>query len=156
MESRLYQGLWSVACIVAFNFIGWPGPHGGLQYVGQVIWPSQYNSNLTIPFLVIVPMIILLVSSFVPKRKLRIIGTSIAAGWVGILYVMLVLRIYPPVLPIVFMTSVPFLGSLIASIVMSRKPLERLPSPPPLSTATSGTLEDSRSINPFREDKSLE
>lgn len=157
MESRIYQGLWSVACIVGLNFIGWPGPHGGLQYVGQVIWPSQYNSNLTVPFLIIVPTVVLLVSSFVTKRKLRIIGSNIAAGWLGILYIMLITRIYPPALPIVFLTSVPFIGSLIASIVMSRKPLEQLPSSPPLSNITNGILEgSSRPINPFSEDKSLE
>ena len=114
MKRRLIQAGLIVACGLLINAIGWPGPHGGMQHLGQVFWHTLAGPQCALLALLAIG----LCGSLVPYLPIRLLCTATCAVGLGVLYVMLLQRIHPPARPVTIATSAPALGTLVAFAVM--------------------------------------
>lgn len=117
----------ALALIAGFsvNIIGWPGPHGGLQFLGEGLWCPSPDPTFQIIKMVLTACVALgVIIAFLPQRRIRLMGTWASVIGLGTLFLLLLTRIYPPVIPIVLITAIPFLGSLAGSIIFARRPKE--------------------------------
>jgi hypothetical protein len=119
MNPRTKELTLALICAVTANVIGWPGPHGGLQFVGHVLWSAELRCPPSVQALVVVPLGLLILASLLPRRGFRVGSAITASVWLAGLFLLLFKRIYPPVWPIVLVTSIPFLASLGGSVWFS-------------------------------------
>lgn len=124
-KNRIIQLCFAVATGLFINFIGWPGPHGGLQFLYESFWRSYSDADLwfqVIRLLLLSSFILGLISAFINNRRFRLTGTLISTIYPAIFFVFLLTRIYPPALPVVAMSSIPFLIGLIGSVYFAFLP----------------------------------
>ena len=127
MKYRWIQTLLALAAPILTFIICWPGPHGGPQFFGAVLLNSLAHLHETwlLFVLLVVPSILLLAAGVVPIHKPRIAMSSVGAAWFLALFVLLLLRIYPPAWPVVFLSAAPLLGSVGASTALAWFPRRR-------------------------------
>jgi len=125
MKTRILQLSLSLVCAVSVNFVGWPGPHGGLQYLGQILWMSRNGRSVPFALAMAIPLGILSLASLLPTRIIRVIITVSAAACLAYPYLVLLTRIHPPVLPVVLLTSTPFFLTLGGTVWVSFRPKSR-------------------------------
>jgi hypothetical protein len=113
MKNRICQAVLAMFAGIAANFIFWPGPHGGPQFLRDVLWVPEPDGPPAILRGIVIGLVLLgVAAAFIPGRRLRIGTTWAALIGLMILFILLLLRIYPPVLYIVLFSAIPFLGAL--------------------------------------------
>lgn len=117
MNNRIAQGILALIAGLSINIIGWPGPHGGIQCVYMVLW--QPGSENIIKVILIGLVLLGLLSALILHRPLRLVGTLTSVSGLAIFFLLLLTRIYPPVIPVVLITAIPFLGSLVGAIIFA-------------------------------------
>jgi len=128
LRLRILQFLCTLGSILAIGVICWPGPHGGPQFLGSVLFYSL-GDDVWVPLLLIgIPCLTLVCSCAIVRRTVRI--TVAGAGVTGllVLFLLLLRRIYPPALPVVIVSASPFLILLGLSAFMATRPRRQAPS----------------------------
>jgi hypothetical protein len=123
MKNRICQTVLALTAGLSVNIIGWPGPHGGLQFLSEGLWSASPDQTFGIIKAILLGFAILgVVIASVPQRQIRLAGTWASVIGLMTLFLLLLKRIYPPVIPIVLITAIPFLGSLAGSMVFAYRP----------------------------------
>ena len=115
-----------LALVVPFAaaVICWPGPHGGLQFVGEGLWHMVVHAREQ-PFValaVMVPLVGPVCGSVLRQRRARLGVTVISVAWIVVLLALLLRRIHPPVLPMVLLSTIPLAIVLILSLWLAARP----------------------------------
>jgi hypothetical protein len=121
-SERYKQAGLALFCAATINCIAWPGPHGGLQFLGELLWSPEQGPPSGICFLFRIPLVLLFLTSFYPYQTFRVRITIFAAAWLGLLFCWMFLQIYPTAMLIALVTSLPFVGSLGGTIWFSLRP----------------------------------
>ncbi len=123
MKHRIIHFFLVLTSTFFINCIGWPGPHGGLQFLGEIIWKQrQYETVYAMNYILIVSSLLALIASLLYFRKIRITITFISAVGYLIVFFKLLSKIHPPVIYIVLLTSLPFIITLGSFVVFSFLP----------------------------------
>lgn len=132
---RIIQFLCSLGCILAIGLICWPGPHGGFDFFGTEFVPDLISGNISrvALFLLAAPCVLLVCSSSLRWRMIRIITTTIATLWLLSLLVFalaLLAHYYVPAIPAVLASASPFLLFLAICDFLATRPRHSVSSPP--------------------------
>ena len=123
MKSRIIQLVLMVVAALTLNFIFWPGPHGGPQFLHEVLWGSPTDHvPLVIQGILASLLILGVICALVSHRLIRLTGTWISIAGLVVLFILLLTGIYPPVIPVVLLSSLPFLASLAGSVFLAFRP----------------------------------
>jgi hypothetical protein len=124
LKYRLLQFAMALLAPLLIGIICWPGPHGGSQFLGEVLIVEFAHMAREWPVLVLlsIPTIGLVSASMLPCRRPRVIVSGISVIWFLTLFGLLLLRVYPPAWPWVFISAAPHFGALGAGFWLSRLP----------------------------------
>lgn len=123
MKYRIMNLMLIITAAVTLNFIFWPGPHGGPQFLHEILWGSPTSHlPLIIQCILVLLLVLGAICALVSHRLIRLTGTWVSIAGLLTLFMLLLTGIYPPVIPVVLLSALPFLAALVGSVFLAFRP----------------------------------